>query len=260
MSYLSRNRRPTRFSRPGKAPGSQPNYAARQTGVRRHEYTTQEKNTAALAAGDYIAINMLKFKRTFDPLVEDVEPTPTRGNNYQDYQVMNGSRINRFRKKITIRNNIPTDAANTVQKTIKFDIYEVALSFWDGYILEQYEQEAGLFNEIINHDSSFANPTFGEVSFDSVHPTVYNNHIRNSTFLQRYYRHKGQVSIDAGGQAEINVNYIPPQCRRSNSGMFWGLILLNDPDTNFNEAISGTVVSETSFEEIPSSERNGKLY
>lgn len=264
MSYrASRNRRRPGMVYPGRAPGHQPNYAGRQTGVRRHEFTAEVENTNTLGAGNYVTITNLKFARTFStasPADPDEEPVATLGNNYQTPRVMNGSRVQNFRKKITIRNNQLTDAGAGTQKTVKYDVYELTLSFWDAFILETYEQDAGLINEIINFEGNDADPHFGEVDWDPAHPLTTNNQFNNSTFLQRYYRHKGQISIEAGGQAELNINYLPPKVRRSNSGMFWGILLLNDSIANAGESIVCNVMEETSFEEIPSSERNPPLY
>lgn len=259
MPFYNHNRN-TKRARPNGALPNQPSLGYRQTGVRRHEFTSGDKNTTSLTAGDYVTITNLRFKRSFSTTIPDVEPTPTDGNNFQSSSVMNGSRIMNFRKRITIRNNQSTGAATGTQKTVKYDLYELVFSFWDAYLFEQYGQDAGLGDKIVDFDGTTVSENVGEVDWNAVHPLLTNNMIKNSKFLQRYMKHRGQISVAAGEQVELFVNRIPPACRRSQTGMFWGFLLLNDTIENQSEAIVSSISSETSFEEIPADERLPFLY
>ena len=62
-------------------------------------------------------------------VIDDVPLDPTASNNYQTANVMNGSYINNFNAKITLKNIDSSDP-------ITLDLYQVAVSFYDVLIWE----------------------------------------------------------------------------------------------------------------------------
>lgn len=260
MPYYNHNRN-TRRVRPNSSLPGQPNFSYRGTGTRRHEWASSIANTSSLAVGDYFLSQHVRFVRTFgsgSPPAADVEPTPTVGNNFQTPSVMNGSKIVNFRKRIKIKNNQTTTVSTSTQKTVTLQVYEMAFSFWDAYLFDQWGTNAGLPDDIVDFLSSTNEE--GEVPVNNTHPTLTINLIKNSRFLQRYLRHVGQIVMAPGEEVELLLNRVPPKCRRSNFGMFWAHLFLNDSTLNAGEAIAITANEETSFEEIPSDERQGWLY
>lgn len=261
MSYLSgrkASRRKAAFRGASTTGNYLPDYTSRLSGTRRHEYTAQEWN-ANLAANDYVPIEMLKFWRTGDRtlITPDAEPTPTSGNNFQTAGVMNGSRIVRFQKKIHISNNTrtPTTAANRQDHSL--DIYQVALSFFDAQLWEDFESPAGQ-DALVNMTTSGNGA--GEVAWENPNRTLTANAVKNSKFTQHYMQLLGRVTVEAGGSTTLNINRVPPKCRRANSGMFWGLVFHNESNLNSGDGVNWTISTETSFEEIPSDERPPFVY
>ena len=175
---------------------------------------------------------MLRFKRTFGA-GPDIEPTPTASNNYQSASVMNGSYIHDFVKKITIlsQESVPNTGARN--QLFKLDVYQIALSFYEAHYWEDFQTQAGQ-NALVNQETT--GDTAGEVTFDG--STISSkNTILNSKYTQHYLRYLGTVEISAGEQKELIFNYIPTKCRRSNNGMFWGIVLHLDANENNSSAL-----------------------
>jgi len=86
------------------------------------------------------------------------------------------------------------------------------------------------------------------------------NTIKNYKFLQHYIKKRGTVFVTNedggnGGEVTININRVPPKCRRSQTGMYWGLFFHNNSDKNGSETLNLDATIEESFEEIPSDNR-----
>jgi hypothetical protein len=250
------SRRPGRFNATSTG-NYQPNYNYLQTSTRRHEFVSEHFN-GNLSSGDYVPITMLRFKRTFDSGNADVPPTPTEGNNYQSSSVFNGSRITNYRSKIHVENFEQSNA--TVQKTFFLDVYEIALSFFDGSNWEGFDGGA-LQDSLVSFDGSTSstNHEAGEVSYVTPNVTLSANNVKNNVFTQKYMRHAGRIKVPWGDSITLNFNNVPPKCRRSNSGMFWGIVLHNDSVIN-SDAFQVGITQETSFEEIPSETRLPFIY
>lgn len=256
MSYLSRNANRRRGT-PTSTTNTQRNYSSRATSTRRHEFVATHL-TGNLTGGSHIPIEMLAFKRTFSATVEDVEPTPTAGNNFQSTSVMNGSRINNYQSRILI-NNLEGSETSGTMKGAYLDVYEIVLSFFDGYLWEEFDTGASQAS-LINFNQSTASINAGEVEFLTTQPTLSRNNVMNNKFTQQYLRHAGRVWVPQGETAVLPFSMAPPKCRRSNSGMFWGIVLHNDAVINQNTNLALQVSQEISFDEVPSDERLPFIY
>lgn len=255
MRYAARKRRAHNYSSVTTSHG--PDNAYLQTSIRRHEFNSTH-HTGDLAADAYIHIDMVRFKRSYHASTADVLPTPTSGNNYQSSSVMNGSRIRNFQKKIIIQNANETSTEGTA-KSFFLDVYEIVGSFWDMYIWEDFDH-ATPQTALIDFEQSSSSVTAGEVTFKTTHETLTANNVKNSKFTQRYLKLIGRVRVDAGKPAVLNINRLPPKCRRSNSGMFYGLVLHNNSQINGAEHVDLDVGSETYFEEEPNDVRLPFVY
>lgn len=227
-------------------------YGPRQSGLRRHQFTSGGLNGfLVMAAGAYGQVELLTFRRTFSGAADDVEPTPTASNNFQTTQVMNGSYISRYRAVINIENSDNT-------KGTYLDVYEVQVSFWDVF----------LWNSIFptqcpyTFDNTGVGPpdTRGFVAPKAITSTlIVENTIKNHKFLQHFIKHRGTIYIGALGQdnnkAQVVIDRVPPKVRRSNNGMHWGLLFHNNSDKNGALGANFVATCEYDFDEIPSSDR-----
>ena len=83
---------------------------------------------------------------------------------------------------------------------------------------------------------------------------------RNFMTLQRYIKKIGTINLgthDSGdrGVAELNFTGVPPKCRKSQTGMFYGYLINNDTILNNGEAFNGNIIQQTNFDERPSENR-----
>lgn len=220
-------------------------YAGQKTGTKRHQYVAVH-NSTALAAGAYATVDLLRFYRTDDPGAgtgtDDVEANPTTVSAYQDAKVFNGALARNFHTKIYIR--------NTSSNPISLDVYELALSFTDAYV---FSQLAGGSCPVEFDSATTSSPgdNRGAVIFKAAHITLARNTVVGRKFTQRFMKLKNRITVPADGFVTLNVQGIPPKCRRSQTGMFWGLVFHNS--SVITDSVSGTVkiTGEHSFEEVP---------
>ncbi len=117
-------------------------YRGEQTGIRRHQYTTNgpDAGTANATVGQYFVTNLAKFERSFSGT--DGDPTPTASNNFGTSQVMNGSAIRNMDASITLKNLDANDP-------VTWDVYECAYSFWDVFIWDGVRTAKCPFNFLL---------------------------------------------------------------------------------------------------------------
>lgn len=225
-------------------------YGSLQTGDRRHQFTSGGLNGfLVMASGAYGICELLRFKRTFGG-TDDVEPTATASNNFQTTNVMNGSYINKYRAVINIENSDATVGTY-------LDVYEVAVSFYDVFLWNSFQSGSCPFT----FDSTGTSPdTRGEIGTKAITTTlVVENAIKNRKFLQHYIKKRGTIYVGALGQdnnkAQVIVDRVPPKVRRSQTGMYWGLIFHNNSDKNGALGANFVATCEYDFNEIPSANR-----
>lgn len=227
------------------------NYVSEQSGARRHEVrNTLVGSGGTLLAGTYQYTTLCEFKRSFGG-VTDGEPSPTASNNYQSVQVMNGSRISNYTAMLTCKN-----VSSSLPAIL--DVYIIALSFYDGLVWDQVISGSCP----ITYDNSTVSPADlrGEINWKTPTATlVTKNNYNSYKTVQHFMKYIGQIQLSAtdGGKNQVTIPLpnLPRKCRRSNSGMFYGLILHND--SNINEGASLDVVSnvDIKFLETPSENR-----
>lgn len=239
-------------------PRYQKTYASEQTGIRRHQLIQNVKGPVAssdassLAPQEYAVIDLLRFQRTFDiGTTDDVAPTPTASNNYQSNAVFNGSAIRKFNAKIKIK-------SNSSSQTQYYDVYEMAMSFYDVLVWNTISVGTSL----LTFDTTAGSPGNNKGAVLSKTPTsslLSANTVKNFKFIQHYLKFKGTITISANDAnrptAEININQLPAKVRRSQTGMYYGIVLHNDTIKNDGSTITQTITSDISFEEIPSDHR-----
>ena len=99
------------------------NFKSEGTGIRRHNFQANiASGNMAIDSGNWLGINGVLFKRTFDTGPDD-DPVPTASNNYDTPNVMNGSNVYNFQSSIKIQNE--------GAQPHYFNIYQVSLSFGD---------------------------------------------------------------------------------------------------------------------------------
>ena len=230
----------------------QPDYGPVKTGVWRHEYNAQLEGTQ-ITAGEYVEVPIIRFARSFSGTADD-PPSPTSGNNYQVNRVFNGSRIQRLNNRIQIKSQQVTPDASAANQTFGIDVYEIALSFYEGYLWNALSPTTSP----IDYDTTSTDE--GEVDFKGTPITLTANTYKNSKFTQHFMKYRGRINVGAGETAVINLNRIPPKCRRANVGMFWGVVLHNETSVNDSANFPCSILYEASFEEIPSENRLPWLY
>lgn len=236
-------------------PGRLPNdYRSQQSGVYRHQGNAAPNTgtPSALAANFYFVFNLLRFKRTFAPgVTDDTPPTATASNNYQNTDTFNGSRIENYKNKITI-----TNTSSTI--TAILDVYETALSFWDGLIWNTVRSGTCP----VTFDTTTVSPGDQRGTIGPKTPTgsiITLNDWSNVKFQQHYLKKRGTITIpnkDAGNNVvEIFINQVPGKVRRAQTGQYWGLFFHNDSTKNGSNTLALTATQEFSFDEKPSDNR-----
>lgn len=241
-----------------RALGSSKSYESLVTGTKRHQFTTVQAlgNPDILLPGEYFMHFMLGFSRSATGSTNDVPLPPTDSNNYQTQSVMNGSYISGYQADITIKN---LGSGNPVT----LDIYQVAVSFWDVLVWDSLLASACP----ITFDNVTVGPADlrGAIGFKTVTATlIVENIIKNKKFLQHYIQKIGSVTLTSedGNDpfTKFRVNRVPLKCRRSQTGMFWGLFFVNDSEKNNSDTLNLDTFMELSFNEHPSENRLPYLY
>lgn len=222
------------------------NYKSEQTAVRRHEFISKIPGLRPIDLGDFAQLVLCRFKRSFGAGADD-PPTPTASNNYQSTSVFNGSAIRGFTADIKLSNVSSGD-------TIYIDVYSLVYSFSDSIYQDAvYDTSCPVFFDTSGIDVN------GETKFKVAPITWTENNFNNFKGLQRNIRLLGTVALTSedGGSpnAEFTIRGLPAKCRRSQTGMFYGLMFHYgaSKNTEATQNIESSVAIK--FEEIPSSER-----
>lgn len=242
------------FRTTSRGTGYQKNYVSQQSGAKRHQFTADVPCGSvppALLAGEYAIVPLLKFKRSATGVVDDVPLAPTASNNYQTSNVFNGGKIVNFHATVRIKNRAAIGGY--------LDVYQVALSFYDALVWDTLFPTACP----VQIDTTTVGPADlrGQVTTKAMTTTlIVENTINNYKFLQHYIKKMGTIFITNedggnGGEVTINIDKVPAKCRRSQTGMFWGLFLHNNSDKNGAETLTLDCTVEESFDEIPSDNR-----
>lgn len=230
---------------------SNKSYTPQSSGAKRHEVTLGVASNLTLATGEYIILPLLQFRRSATGGTNDVPLAPTLGSNFQNNLVMNGSYVSNFKSTIRIKNRGAISGY--------LDLYEVQMSFFDVLI----------WNTLLpaNCPLTFDNTTVGPadlrggVANKAMTTTLISeNNINNRKFLQHYIKKRGSLFISNedggnGGELTININKVPAKCRRSQTGMYWGIYLHNNSDKNGGESLNLDVTNQLSFLEHPTDNR-----
>ena len=229
-------------------------YNLDQTGLRRHQFVSSSPAIGIpqiLIPGEYFISTLCQFRRSFGGGADD-PPTPTVGNNYQTPEVFNGGRIENMNASITLKNG---DATNPATLTV----YEVALSFYDAAVLDLLNTAISIFQFLT------ATANAGDVTERAVSPIkMQENVIKSSKFAQHYYRKLGTITLgnldQATSTAVLTVTQVPGKCRRSQSGMYFAYVFVNDTEKNNARTLDIEYSLENNFDEIPASNRLPYLY
>ena len=222
------------------------NYRSEQTGTKRHEYIEPINDMASLNLGDYGFIRLLSFARSFDSGNPDVEDTPTASNNYQTARVMNGSAVKGFQAKIKLANQGSSEP-------VLLDVYSIVTSFSDSlYLNTVYPNEVPIdYGEVANLE--------GQVNFKGVKVIWAENTYKNFKGLQRNITHLGTITLSSedGGHptAEFMINGLPSKVKRSQTGMFYGLLFHYSSTKNTAATVNVISTAEVKFSETPASNR-----
>ena len=231
----------------GSPPGSGRDYRSEQTAQRRHEFIAKIPGLQGITLGAFATVDLAQFHRSFgDPDIDD-PPTATASNNYQSANVMNGSAIKNFSAQFKFMNTGSSEG-------FYVDVYEVITSFSESLYMNQvYNTECP-----IEFLSSPGNAQ-GNVQFKDVLPTWTENIYKNFKGLQRNIHFLGTVFVSSedGGTPEASfiVSRLPGKCRRSQTGMFYGMMFHYSSTKNTAATASIEASVDISFDEIPSSER-----
>lgn len=229
---------------------SRDNYKSSGTGIRRHDLNLEiAQGNMAIDSGSYFPFPFFRFQRTFSPAAADpdVEPTATSSNNYVSLNVMNGSAIRNHSSSIKIQNE--------GAQPHYLNIYSAVFSFADALYA------SSLFPVEFPYTMELSGNNQGQIDENTPNATSFNDtQWRNFKTLQKYIKKLGTINIgthDSGdrGVAELNFTGVPPKTVRSQTGMYYGLIIQNDSQLNGAAAFNGTITQQTSFEEIPSTDR-----
>ena len=218
--------------------------------IRRHNLNVNiASGQTAIDSGEVLYVNVCQMQRTFGS-GDDEEPTPTASNNFAAAGVMNGSNIYNQKTSVKIQNE--------GAQPHYLNVYGVSLSFSDAiyasaimgnsfpYTMETVDNTPDQRGVITPMDPNLT-------TFDD---TIW----RNFMTLQRYVTKIGTINLgthDSGdrGVAELNFNGVPPKCRKSQTGMYYGYIIQNDGILNNAAAFNGNIIQQTNFEEVPSNNR-----
>lgn len=236
---------------------NQNSYIEKVTGAWRHNLmlNTPSVGTGALLANEYLMFTMLQFFRTYAPgVTNDVPPTPTNSNNYQSVSVFNGSYIDDFEAILKLQ--------NTAAEAHILDIYSIELSFFDGLIWNTVQPANCL---VTFSTAGGAGSQQGVVSPKAMTATLLTDNIyRSFKLIQKYMRKIGQITlgnVDSTNEiAEIVFNEIPEKCRRSQTGMFWGIVVHNPTEINAGKTTSLIATLDINFTEHPADSRMPYLY
>ena len=136
----------------------------------------------------------------------------------------------------------------------------VAFSFWDAFVW-QTTNASKLGSMITFNTTSANNPDLrGEVDWENVHSTLFTlNNYKNSKFDQHYLRKVGTVYVNSedANQSEFSfdINQIPSKVKRSQTGMFYSILLHNESEKNGAKTLQIDATAEISFQETPSANR-----
>ena len=206
------------------------------------------QNMAPINLGDYATSTLCKFRRSFDGSTSDGEPSATASNNYQTNGVMNGSKIGKFRAKVHL-------SAKGSSAGIYLDVYLTQTSFSDALYADAiYDSSCPVdFN---NGTDVWAQ---GEVGFKVPIITWTENNYKSFKGIQRITKFIGTVflSSEDGGtpSAEFMISQLPAKCRRSQTGMFFGLMLHYSSTKNSEPTANVDASVDISFDEYPASNR-----
>ena len=99
----------------------------------------------------------------------------------------------------------------------------------------------------------------GQVGFKSTHVIWTENTYKNFKGLQRHISLLGTVALtseDGGApHAEFTIRGLPPKCRRSQTGMFYGLMYHYSSTKNTTAVADIQISVDTKFNEIPADNR-----
>lgn len=244
----------TRSISPTRHQGS--GYQTSGTGVWRHEYNTAITGIGSINPASFASVQLLRFVRSFGSAGQnDFPPSPTASNNFQSFNVFNGSRIENFEAKFNIKNISSTTAYD-------LDVYIIALSFYDALVWDTVLPS----NSLVTFTSALGDPdNRGQVFIKS--PTanlVTRNSFANYKINQHYMQKLGTIHLSpsdgTSGTAEFSLKELPMKVRRSQTGMFYAVIFANDSDVNNGSIFQGTGTAQVSFDEIPSENRLPYVY
>lgn len=225
------------------------NFRKEGTGIRRHNINLNIASGAtAINADEFLTANGCLFKRSFHATDPDVEPVPTNSNNYVDHDVMNGSNIYNHQTTIKIQNE--------GAQPHFLNVYETSLAFADTVYAKAVYDTFFPYDFPASGSSNNAGIVLPDAPSAFFNDTIW----RNFMGIQRHIKKLGTINIgthDAGdrGIAELNFTGIPPKCRKSQTGMYYGWILQNDSVLNGSTAFNGNITQQTNFDEVPSSNR-----
>jgi len=234
----------------------QSSYTTNLSGSKRHQYSRPIATASTIAADEYSIIPLVSFQRTFG--TGDDEPdTPALSNNLPTHEVMNGSKIQNYASKITVKHTGSQNAQI-------LDVYEVQLSFYDVLVWNTILPSACPFN----FETSTVTPDkAGVVTFKATAVgLVTNQNWLSFKIVQHYMKYRGQLTFGAedgtpSPAVDLNITRIPAKCRRSNLGMMWALILLYSSDKNASGTTFTADTSQTAtFDEIPADNRLPFVY
>lgn len=222
---------------------SRDNYKTAGSGIRRHEFSSAIPGLVSIDLGDYAVVELVKMRRSFAG--SDTPPTATASNNYQSSQVMNGSKIFGFESKVQISN---IGSGNGIY----LDVYSIVTSFSEALYLDTvYPSESPI-------EMTFAADREGEVTFKA--PVIWTeNTYRNFKGLQRNIKYLGTLFLTSedGGKpiAEFLIKGLPEKVRRSQTGMFYGLMFHYSATKNTDAIATMDSNNEIKFSEIPAENR-----
>lgn len=230
----------------------QKSYVSQQSGSERHEFQQLSTGTPlTLTAGLYFFFTLLRFVRSASGGTNDVPLSPTASNNFQTPNVFNGGKIINYNGKISIKNRGAVSGY--------LDVYQVNVSFYDVLVWNTLFPTGCPFT--IDTTTTGPADLRGRVDGKTITSTlIVKNNIKNFKFLQHYIKPMGSVFVSNedggnGGEVTININRVPPKCRRSQTGMLWAIMFHNDSDKNGSETLVLDATLDTSFEVIPTDNR-----
>ena len=223
------------------------NYKSNQTAIRRHEFTNKMPSVASIALGDYGTLVLCRNKRSFGAGADD-PPTATASNNYQSPSVFNGSAIRGFQASIKLSNQ---GSGNTKY----LDVYSITCSFADGL----YNDAIYNSDSLVEFDNGADVSSQGECTLKATHITFTENSYKNFKGTQRIVKHLGTLTMTSedGGNptTEFVIRGLPAKCRRSQTGMFYGLIFHYSSTKNTDATAEFETSADIKFNEIPAENR-----